>query len=161
MTVFLVELEYMKIKIYFFGKKTEITDDEKEYLRRINFRCECELIPLSQAGLTDGGRAKKVEAEKLLPKLSDSDYLIAWDERGKSMDSPHFAEFLEGKLEERREVVMVIGGAYGLDESVRSRADVLIRASDMIWTRNLFRLMCLEQVYRALEIQGGGNFHKA
>ena len=150
----------MRVRIYFFGKKTEITDAEQEHLRRINFRCKCELIPLPQAGLTDGVKAKKLEADKFLSKIQTGDYLIAWDERGKSMDSHRFATYLETQLHDRREIVMVIGGAYGLDESMRDRADMQIRASDMIWTRNLFRLMCLEQTYRAMEIQGGGNFHK-
>ncbi len=151
----------MKLKIYFFGKKTEITLEEQEYLRRINFRCNCELIPLAQAGLTDGEKAKKIEAEKFLSKIEKGDYLIAWDERGTPMDSMKFATFLDTTLKDRKNLVMVIGGAYGLDESIRQRADRLIRGSDMIWTRNLFRLMVCEQTYRAFEIEGGGNFHKA
>jgi len=54
-----------------------------------------------------------------------------------------------------------MGGAHGLHEDVLSRANVKLRFGKMIWTRNLFRNMALEQLYRALEIDGGGNFHKA
>ena len=76
------------------------------------------------------------------------------------MDSIVFSQFIGKQIEEWGSLVFVIGGAHGVDESIRQRANKLVKASDMIWTRNLFRLMSLEQLYRALEIQGGSNFHK-
>jgi 23S rRNA (pseudouridine1915-N3)-methyltransferase len=150
----------MKIKLYFFGKKNEITPREEELIKRIGFRSSLEIIPLAQAGVTDVTKAKKKEAELLLNKICVQDFVIAFDEHGKELDSIQFSSQLKNWLVERGEVVFVIGGAHGLDESILTRANVKLRFGQMVWTRNLFRLMALEQLYRALEIDGGGHFHK-
>ena len=150
----------MKLKLYFFGKKNEIMDREQEFLRRIGFRAKIEIIPLSQAGITDSNKAKEKEAISFLNKISDQDFIIAFDEHGQEFDSPDFSKWLKSKLVDFGEVIFVIGGAYGLHEKVLSRANAKIRFGKMVWTRNLFRLMALEQIYRALEIDGGSNFHK-
>ncbi len=150
----------MKIKIYFFGKKNEILDWEKEYLRRIGFRCKCELIPLAQAGITEGVKAKKIEADNFLNKISDQDFLIAFDENGIEKDSMDFSKWIKETLENRGEVIFIMGGAHGLHRSILDRVNLKLRFGKMVWTRNLFRLMALEQIYRALEIAGGSNFHK-
>ncbi len=150
----------MKIKIYFFGKKNEITADEQKLIKRINFRAKCELIPLSQAGINESSKAKELEANKLLNKINDQTFLIAFDEHGKKFNSPDFSKFLKDKLVNHNEVIFVIGGAHGLHEKILQRANDKISFGEMVWTRNLFRLMACEQIYRAMEIDGGSNFHK-
>ncbi len=150
----------MKIKLYFFGKKNEITPREEELIKRIGFRLSVELIPLPQAGVTDVKKAKQKEADTFLNKISDKDFLITFDEHGKELDSVQFSSQLKSWLVERGEVVFVIGGAHGLGEEILIRANVKLRFGKMVWTRNLFRLMALEQLYRALDIDGGGKFHK-
>ncbi len=150
----------MKIKCYFFGKKNEITDREQELIKRIGFRTKIEMIPLAQAGIDNVGKTKKIEAAKFLSKISDQDFVIVFDEKGEEFDSPKFSKWLKDKLVNEKEVIFVIGGADGLDESVLSRANFQLRFGRMVWTRNLFRYMALEQIYRALEIDGGGKFHK-
>jgi len=83
-----------------------------------------------------------------------------FDEKGEPFNSPSFASWMEKHIEDNRQIVFVIGGAYGLDERALERADATISLGGMVWTRNLARHMVLEQIYRALEIAGGGNFHK-
>ena len=150
----------MKLKLYYFGKKNEITTPEQELIKRIGFRAKIELVPLHQAGVTDAIKAKKREAENFLSKISDQSFVVAFDEHGEEQDSLVFSKWLKGKLVENGEVVFVIGGAYGLDASILNRANTKLRFGIMVWTRNLFRSMALEQIYRALEIDGGSNFHK-
>ena len=89
----------MKIKIYFFGKKNEITDWEIEYLKRIKFRAECEIIALPQAGITEAKKAKEIEGESLLKKLPEKAFLIALDENGKSYDSVQFSGWMKKQIE--------------------------------------------------------------
>jgi 23S rRNA (pseudouridine1915-N3)-methyltransferase len=149
----------MKIKIYFFGKKNEITEREKELIKRIGFRSSIELVTLPQAGVSDSQKTKEKEASFLNKKCIQG-YRIALDEHGDDMDSIAFSTYLKNKLIERGIVHFFIGGSYGLDESILSQANKKIRFGKMVWTRNLCRLMALEQIYRALEIDGGGNFHK-
>ena len=151
----------MKIKLYFFGKQNELTEREQELIKRISFRSKIEVIALAQAGIKESEKAKEKEAESFLNKISDHEFVVAFDENGKDMTSIEFSEWLKGKLVEYSEVTFVIGGAHGLADSILDRADIKLRCGKMVWTRNLFRNMALEQLYRALEIDGGGNFHKA
>ncbi len=150
----------MKIKVYFIRKKNEISDWESEYLKRINFRCSCEIMAINQAGIKEAEKAKSLEAEALLHRIGTNDFLVALDEKGKSLDSIEFSQWTKKQLETFGTIHLVIGGAHGLDEKILMRANAKIRFGKMVWTRNLVRLMALEQLYRALEIDGGGNFHK-
>ncbi len=150
----------MKIKLWFFGKKKEITDFEKEMAKRIGFRCDFEMKAIDQAGINDPSVAKKQEAEKILNKISDQDFVVIFDERGQEFDSVEFSQKLKSWIVARGTIHFVIGGAHGHDEKVRERADILLRFGKMVWTRNLFRKMACEQIYRALEIDAGSNFHK-
>lgn len=150
----------MKIKLWFFGKKNEITDFEQEMAKRIGFRCDFEMISLPQAGISDPSVAKKMESDLILNKISDQDFLVIFDERGEEFDSPGFSKKLKNWLVARGTVHFIIGGAHGHDEKVRKRADILLCFGKMVWTRNLFRQMACEQIYRAMEIDAGSGFHK-
>lgn len=152
----------MKIKIYFFGKKNEITDWESDYLRRMNFRCKCELIAIDQAGIKENKVAKEKEGDAFLGKLKGSNaFVVALDENGQEKDSLKFSQWTKKQLETFGEIVFVIGGAHGLHYKVLERANAKICFGRMVWTRNLVRLMAVEQIYRAMEIDGGSNFHKS
>ncbi|MBT3349577.1 23S rRNA (pseudouridine(1915)-N(3))-methyltransferase RlmH [bacterium] len=150
----------MKIKIWFFGKKSEISDFEKEMLRRIGFRAEVNIFPISQSGISNPLAAKRAEADVFLNKIPDHDFLVVLDERGHQLDSVGFSRELKRWIVDRGEIHFVIGGAHGLDQKIISRANYLLSFGGMVWTRNLFRKMVCEQIYRALEIDGGSNFHK-
>ncbi len=150
----------MKIKLYFFGKNNEITDWEKIYLKRLNFYAETTLIPLNQAGIKDAQQAKAKESKILLSRFSKTDFVVIFDEKGKIFNSLSFSRWTKQQLETFNTIHFVIGGAHGLDQTVKDRANAKIAFGTMVWTRNLVRLMVLEQLYRALDIDNGGNFHK-
>ncbi|NCP67741.1 23S rRNA (pseudouridine(1915)-N(3))-methyltransferase RlmH [Candidatus Peregrinibacteria bacterium] len=150
----------MKIKIYYFGKANEITSWEETYLQRIGFRASVETIPLSQAGLKDKTLNLAKEGALVLKKIDPQDFVIVLDENGKNLDS----ESISGKMEQafvtHGTIVFIIGGAFGLDLKILERANLSLSFGKAVWTRNLVRLMLLEQIYRALEISAGSNFHK-
>ncbi len=150
----------MKIKIYFFGKANEITAWEEKHLSRIKFRCPVEIIALTQAGLKDKSLNADNEAAALLKKLDPLDFVIALDERGKDLTSETLAQTIQQAFETHGTVCFVIGGAFGLSPAILQRANLSVSFGKAVWTRNLVRLMLCEQVYRALEIQAGSNFHK-
>ncbi len=150
----------MKIKFSFFGKSSEVGEREKELLKRIGFRCPVEIHAIPQAGVSDSEKCKAIEAEKFLSKLSLSDFLVALDEGGQEMTSVEFSKKLKHWLTEHGTVHFVVGGAYGLSGNVLKRANGTLSFGHMTWTRELARLMLCEQIYRALEIDGGGRFHK-
>lgn len=150
----------MRIKFYFFGKKNEITDLEQKLIQRIGFRCSLDIFPLSQAGIKEPEKAKAKEAELFFSKIEDRDFIVALDEHGKEYNSPAFSVWLKNRLIEETTVCFVMGGAHGLHKTILSRAQQKIQFGKMVWTRNLCRHMAFEQIYRALEIDGGSNFHK-
>jgi 23S rRNA (pseudouridine1915-N3)-methyltransferase len=150
----------MKIKIYYFGKANEISDWEKTHLQRIGFRCAVETIALSQAGLKDKTLNLEKEGQALLKKIDPQDFFIVLDETGKNLDSVQISEKISSAFETHGTVCVAIGGAFGLDPSVIARANLKLSFGKAVWTRNLVRLMLLEQVYRSLEINAGSNFHK-
>jgi 23S rRNA (pseudouridine1915-N3)-methyltransferase len=128
--------------------------------KRIGFRAKIEIIDIPQAGITDAAKAKTEESAKFLKKIDKKSFVIACDEHGKLFDSVEFSQDLQKNLENHGEIVFVIGGAHGLDKEILNRANQKISFGKMVWTRNLVRHMALEQIYRALEIAGGSNFHK-
>jgi 23S rRNA (pseudouridine1915-N3)-methyltransferase len=150
----------MKIKIYYFGKANEISDWEQTHLQRIGFRCSVETIALSQAGLKDKTLNLDKEATVLLKKIDPQDYLIVLDETGKNLDSVQIAQKFESAFETHGTICLAIGGAFGIAPEIIERANLKLSFGKAVWTRNLIRLMLLEQVYRALEIKAGTNFHK-
>lgn len=105
------------------------------------------------------------EEEKLMRKLEDwpfdmaSDYVICCDERGKNISSGEYSAKLTGVLENGRNVVILIGGAYGFSETVREKADFVWSFSKLVFPHQLFRCMVVEQIYRASQIAMGRPYH--
>lgn len=102
---------------------------------------------------------KKSEADMLLDAVSKADFLIALDERGQEFRSLDFASELK-IWEQKGTVAFIIGGAEGLDESVRQKADLLISFGKMTWPHFLIRAMLTEQLYRCRTIIDGHPYHK-
>ncbi len=150
----------MPLKLYFFGKSREINERENELIKRIGFREKIELVALPQAGTRDNKKNKTIEADNFLSKIKENQFIIAFDEHGQQLNSLEFSRELKKALENHKQVVFVIGGAFGLGEKILNKANLKLSMGKMVWTRNLARQMALEQIYRALEIAGGSNFHK-
>jgi 23S rRNA (pseudouridine1915-N3)-methyltransferase len=99
------------------------------------------------------------EGERLLSAAGGS-RLIACDETGDALTSQQFAEWLQEARERARDVTFVIGGAYGLAQSVRDRADRLLKLAPWTLPRELARLVLAEQLYRAGTIVRREPYHK-
>jgi 23S rRNA (pseudouridine1915-N3)-methyltransferase len=120
------------------------------------------LGPLAEVeveGRPSAGRA--AEGALLLARVPSGAWLCALDERGEPMDSPAFAGLLDRWKMERRDAAFLIGGADGLDEAARGRADLLLSFGRMVWPHMLARVMLAEQLYRAATILAGSPYHRA
>jgi 23S rRNA (pseudouridine1915-N3)-methyltransferase len=116
--------------------------------------------PPKNAGLLSETALKKKEAEILLAGLSKEDYLVALDEKGKSMSSAQLAAFIQARANEStRQLIFLIGGAYGLHESILERADYKWSLSLLTFPHQLVRLILAEQVYRACTIIRNEKYH--
>ncbi|MDO4752629.1 MAG: 23S rRNA (pseudouridine(1915)-N(3))-methyltransferase RlmH [Candidatus Saccharibacteria bacterium] len=108
-----------------------------------------------------------VEEEKLIKKLGISwpftgqDYVIICDERGKNISSDEYSTLLENAFLNSKNIVILIGGAFGFSEEIRRKADFLWSFSKLVFPHQIARLIVSEQIYRAEEIRRGSHYHHA
>ena len=91
--------------------------------------------------------------------FNGNQFVIVADERGKIISSPEFSEILDKAFVNGREVVIIIGGAFGVSEDVRERANLVWSFSHLVFPHMIARLIVAEQIYRAQEIGRGSSYH--
>ena len=152
----------MKINIVCVGKIKEqfFTDAIKEYLKRISRFSDLKIIEVDEASkLTNLEQKSKAEGEKLLQKCAG--VVIALDGGGKLLSSPEIADFMHKKEVQGEGVFsFVIGGSNGLSKEVLNRADLILSFGKITFPHQLFRVVLVEQIYRALTIIEGLPYHK-
>lgn len=150
----------MPIKIIAIGKKHEswVYAGIERYQKRLKAPFLVEWVFMAHSPF-EGDRARLEESERILSRLSAHAFVVLLDERGKEVDSVALARILEHQLDQSKEVIMVIGGAYGVDERVRERADLVWALSPLVFPHQLVRLILTEQLYRAQQIATGGPYH--
>jgi len=107
------------------------------------------------------GGGMVAEAALLSRALPAGALLCVLDERGSQLSSPEFAARLATWRDLGRDLAFVIGGADGIDPTLRSRADAAVSFGAMVWPHLLVRVMLAEQLYRAATILSGGPYHRA
>lgn len=118
------------------------------------FEGETEVEDKKNGGMT-------AEAVLLRSSIPTGSLIVCLDERGTVMSSPAFAEKMQGWAEQgRSDVSFVIGGADGIDPSLRDEADFLLSFGKMVWPHKLVRVMIAEQLYRAASIVAGTPYHR-
>lgn len=101
--------------------------------------------------------AVKEESDRLLGRLSPDDFVILLDERGRNLSSPELSTVIMEHTSQS--IVFIIGGAYGVTDDVRRRANLVWSLSKLVFPHQLVRLILTEQLYRAQEIARGGKYH--
>ncbi|MBQ6410039.1 23S rRNA (pseudouridine(1915)-N(3))-methyltransferase RlmH, partial [Candidatus Saccharibacteria bacterium] len=107
-----------------------------------------------------------IEEEKLLKKLenwpfSGQDFIIICDERGQNISSDEYSTKLEQAFISSKNVIILIGGAYGFPAEIREKADFIWSFSKLVFPHQIARLLVAEQTYRAQEIARGSHYHHA
>lgn len=103
---------------------------------------------------------KKKEGEVIIDFLQKEDYLVLLDEKGKQFTSEELADFLQSRANEStRTIVFLIGGAYGVSDVVKKRANHQWSLSKLVFPHQLVRLILAEQVYRACSINRNEKYH--
>ncbi|WP_424928727.1 23S rRNA (pseudouridine(1915)-N(3))-methyltransferase RlmH [Amaricoccus tamworthensis] len=107
------------------------------------------------------GGGSGAEADLILNAIPKGATVVALDERGRTLTSPDFAQKLQSWADTgTRDLALIIGGADGLTNVVRDRADFLLSFGKMVWPHMLVRVMLSEQLYRAASILSGGPYHR-
>jgi len=135
-----------------------ISDYQNRLKHYINFE-EITLPDIKNAKSLIFAEIKRKEGEQLLKLIDKSAFLILLDEKGKQSGSEEFAEFIRKSMNSGRDIVLVIGGAFGFSEDVYNRANDKISLSKMTFSHQLVRLIFAEQLYRAMTIIKGEPYH--
>jgi 23S rRNA (pseudouridine1915-N3)-methyltransferase len=146
----------MKIVILSVGKSHDESFEELIHHYEIRF---LRYLPLEWVYVPHDVTKQK-EGEKILNVLRKEDYVVLLDEKGRDMKSEALAELVENRMVDSvRRMVFIIGGAYGVSESVFERANYVWKLSSLVFPHMLVRVIVLEQLYRALTIIKGEKYH--
>ena len=155
----------MKLLLWSIGKQNEsyVKEGVEDFTNRISryFPCEWKLVPppKNAAAMNDVDQ-KEAESKILLDSLDPVDYMVLLDERGKMLTSPALAKLIEERaVNGARRIHFVIGGAFGVTEDVRKRADLVWQLSQLVFPHQLVRLILAEQIYRACSILKNEKYH--
>ena len=144
------------IKIICVGKIKEkyLTDLIEDYKKRITKYHKIEIIELN-----DENNLSK-EKLNISKQLKSTDYIIALDINGITLDSESFAKKLDNLFINNSNIVFIIGSSLGLDEKILQRANMLLSFSRFTFPHGLFRGILLEQIYRSFKIINNETYHK-
>ena len=142
-------------------KFSSLRELENKYLQNINYYVKFSIKKFKEVRGKEEGFVKEKESALFLKEIQPRDYVVALDEKGKKMDSRHFAAFLQDKIAYHpSRLLFLIGGFAGFAPQVRSRADLAISFSDMTFAHDIFRVLFLEQLFRAMTIIHGITYHR-
>jgi 23S rRNA (pseudouridine1915-N3)-methyltransferase len=152
------------IRIFAFCKKGEIPEEEiGRFIRLIRPYAQVIYTPLKspQGAYANKHELMEAEAKIVMAKLPKGAVLVALSEDGRNPgDSRMFAQWLSKKQLTAANLVFVVGGAYGLSQSLKQAAHEVISLSGLTFSHVLAQLVLLEQVYRAFTILKGHPYHK-
>lgn len=143
------------MKIICVGKIKEkfYVDALLEYIKRISRYGKLDIIEVPDSDI-------KKEGELILKKIKDNDYVVTLEICGNSLSSLEFASLIDNNFKTNKNVTFVIGGSNGLDDKVKERSDYRLSFSTLTFPHQLFRVILLEQIYRAYKINHNESYHK-
>jgi len=155
----------MKFQFWTVGKNHEpyVKEGIEMFTKRISnyYPVEWNILPMPKnAGLLSEADLKKKEGEMITGLLQKEDWLILLDETGKQLSSEELAHFIQLRANESiKNMVFLIGGAYGVSEPVKQRANYQWSLSKLVFPHQLVRLILAEQIYRACSINRNEKYH--
>ncbi len=159
----------LQINIIYVGniKDKFFQEAVSEYEKRLSSSCKLRNIELKEEKPPENPSAAEIaavirkEGDRILNAIQSKSYKIALCVEGKQLSSEELAVKLsEIPLSGYSEITFIIGGAFGMDERVKKLADLRLSVSKMTFTHRMMRVILIEQIYRALNIASGGNYHK-
>ncbi|NDA62886.1 MAG: 23S rRNA (pseudouridine(1915)-N(3))-methyltransferase RlmH [Chitinophagia bacterium] len=125
------------------------------------FPISWQIIPSNKdAASMSEHQLKEEEGKRVMALLQPTDQLILLDERGKNISSPDLARLLEKHAQQStKNLIFLIGGAYGVSETLKNRANFVWSLSNLVFPHMLVRLLLAEQLYRACTIIRNEKYH--
>ena len=159
----------MNITIICLGKLKEkyLKDAVQEYTKRLCAYGKVDIIELNPVRLSDNPSVQEIdnalekEAEEIKKKLPNNSYTFALCIEGHPKSSENFAQTIKNAaIGGKSNITFIIGSSFGLSEDVKVLADNRLSFSPMTFPHQLMRVMLLEQIYRAFQINNNGKYHK-
>lgn len=149
------------IKIICVGRLKEkyLKDAIEEYSKRLSKYTKLEIVELKDLDY-DITKTIKEEGQSILKHIEEKEYVITLEINGKQLSSTEFASILEKANIEYSNITFVIGGSYGLSNDVINRSNYHLSFSKLTFPHQLFRIVLLEQIYRAYKINNNESYHK-
>lgn len=155
----------MNIELIVIGKtdQQEVAALMEQYAKRVNHYCRFTVTTIADVKNTRNmaaSRQKQLEGEMILKLITEGDWLVLMDERGRQFTSMEYADWLQKRmLSGVKRLVIVIGGPYGFSDQVYQRANEKISLSKMTFSHQIVRAIFAEQLYRAFTILNNEPYH--
>ncbi|MBR3898085.1 MAG: 23S rRNA (pseudouridine(1915)-N(3))-methyltransferase RlmH [Bacilli bacterium] len=130
----------------------------KEYMKRLSRYTKIDVVEIPDE--SNAEKAVKIEGDKILDKIKKDEYVIAMDIGGNMISSLDFSKKINTLFNTTSKITFVIGGSYGLSGEVKKRSNYQLSFSKMTFPHQLFRVILLEQIYRAYKINNNETYHK-
>lgn len=159
----------MKIKLIYFDKFKDIETKTifESFVKRIKNYINLEIKELKEITNTNENETNirlslEKEAKLIKNEIKPQSILIILDILGKQMDSIEFANLLKKNIEQtnKKEIIFLIGSSHGIDDSIKQISDYRISFSKMTFCKNIFKILFIEQLYRAISIINNVGYHK-
>ncbi len=158
----------IKITFITLGKLKEryLREAVDEYSKRLSRYCKLDIIEISPINLPDKPSQSEInsalqkEAQLIEKRIPENCIVTALCVEGKTYSSEQLAEFVDQNTSNGKNMCFIIGSSYGLSNEVKQKADLNLSVSEMTFPHQLFRIMLLEQIYRAFKINEGSTYHK-
>ena len=150
------------IKIICIGKIKEkyLKDAILEYTKRISKYTKLEIIELQDYDYDNKQIVLEKEKENIIKHINSRDYIITMQIEGKNISSEDFADKIDKVFVTNPNIVFIIGGSYGLHDDIKKISNFSLSFSKMTFPHQLFRVLLLEQIYRAYKIINNESYHK-
>lgn len=149
-------------------KEKYLREAASEYEKRLSPYCKLNIVEINEYKLSDKPSSSDIskcieyEGQQILSKIPDNSVIITLCIEGNIMSSENFSEKINEYMSDCQssKICFIIGGSYGLSDSVKSRSNLKLSFSRMTFTHQISRVLLLEQIYRAFQILSGGKYHK-
>ena len=150
------------IKIICVGKIKEKFYKEalEEYKKRLSKYTKLSIIEVEDINLSKEELIKQKEAELIEKNINEKDYVITLEIEGNELNSIELSKKLEQLETLNPNITFIIGGSYGLDDKIKNRSNYKLSFSKLTFPHQLFRVILLEQIYRAFKIKNNESYHK-
>lgn len=149
------------IKIICVGKIKEkyLVDGINEYLKRLSKYTKINIIEVPDENY-DVTKTLEKEKDSILKYISEKDYIVTMEIEGKNISSMEFADKLNEIFNHNSDICFIIGGSYGIHNDIKKMSNYALSFSKMTFPHQVFRMLLLEQIYRAYKINNNETYHK-